>query len=132
MPALYTDTGVDFVGKPAEYSKTEARRVHRTSDYHAPSDQVKPDWDLSGAVEDAQLMFMVGYRVANADKFPEWKPGNEFKAKRDADAEEMIDCVNYQVPSAKVESSRNQAREFAFGSSDLRAWSYRSLAGSSR
>jgi hypothetical protein len=26
----------------------------------------------------------VGYRVANADKYPEWKPGNEFKAKRDA------------------------------------------------
>ena len=48
-----------------------------------PSDQVKPDWDLSGAVEDAQLMYLVGYRVANADKMPEWKPGNEFKAKRD-------------------------------------------------
>ena len=26
----------------------------------------------------------VGYRVANADRLPEWKPGNEFKAKRDA------------------------------------------------
>jgi hypothetical protein len=25
----------------------------------------------------------VGYRVANADKYPEWKPGTEFKAKRD-------------------------------------------------
>jgi len=25
----------------------------------------------------------VGYNVANADKFPEWKPGNEFKARRD-------------------------------------------------
>ena len=24
------------------------------------------------------------YRVANADRMPEWKPGNEFKAKRDA------------------------------------------------
>ena len=52
-------------------------------DYHAPSDEVKPDWDLTGAVEDAQLFFAVGYRVANADKFPEWKPGNEFKAKRE-------------------------------------------------
>ena len=38
----------------------------------------------SGAVEDAQLLMAVGYRVANADKMPEWKPGNEFKAKRDA------------------------------------------------
>ena len=44
---------------------------------------MKPDWDLTGAVEDAQLMLAVGYRVANAPKFPEWKPGNEFKAIRD-------------------------------------------------
>ena len=29
-------------------------------------------------------MFTVGYEVANAEKFPEWKPGNEFKARRDA------------------------------------------------
>jgi hypothetical protein len=45
---------------------------------------VKPDWDLSGAVEDTQLLFVVGQRVASADKYPEWKPGTEFKAKRDA------------------------------------------------
>ena len=45
---------------------------------------MKPDWDLSGAAEDANLLLTVGYRVANADTFPEWKPGNEFKAKRDA------------------------------------------------
>ena len=25
----------------------------------------------------------VGYRVAADDKYPEWKPGTEFKAKRD-------------------------------------------------
>jgi Zn-dependent M28 family amino/carboxypeptidase len=45
---------------------------------------VKPDWDLSGAREDLKVFFTVGYRVAEAEKFPEWKPGNEFKAKRDA------------------------------------------------
>jgi hypothetical protein len=45
---------------------------------------VQPDWDLSGAVDDAQLLIAVGYRVANADTLPAWKPGNEFKAKRDA------------------------------------------------
>ena len=82
VPALYTDTGVDFVGKGPEYSK-QKRDEYTEKDYHAPSDEVKPDWDLSGAVEDAQLLYTVGYNVANAQKFPEWKPGNEFKAKRD-------------------------------------------------
>ena len=45
---------------------------------------MKPDWDLTGAADDAELLFAVGYRVANADKYPEWRAGNEFKAKRDA------------------------------------------------
>ena len=83
VPALYIDTGVEFAGKPAEYSQ-QKRDEYTEKDYHAPSDEVKPDWDLSGAVEDGQLLYAVGYRVASADKFPEWKPGNEFKAKREA------------------------------------------------
>jgi Zn-dependent M28 family amino/carboxypeptidase len=83
VPALDPDAGIEFVGKPAEYGK-QKRDEYTNNDYHAPSDEIKPDWDLSGAVEDAELLFAVGYRVANADKLPEWKPGNEFKAKRDA------------------------------------------------
>jgi Zn-dependent M28 family amino/carboxypeptidase len=82
VPALYIDTGIDYVGKPPEYSK-QKRDEYTEKDYHAPSDQVKPDWDLSGAAEDGELLYLVGYRVANADKFPEWKAGNEFKAKRE-------------------------------------------------
>ncbi len=82
VPALYTDSGVEFIGKPADYGKKK-REEYTKVDYHQPSDEVKPDWDLSGGVEDMQLMFLVGYRVANADKMPEWKPGNEFKAVRD-------------------------------------------------
>ena len=83
VPALYIDTGIDFVGKPAAYSQ-QKRDEYTNKDYHAPSDEVKPDWDLSGAAEDAQMLFLVGYNVANAGKFPDWKPGNEFKATRDA------------------------------------------------
>ena len=83
VPALYTDSGVSFVGKDENYSKTK-RDEYTAVDYHKPSDEMKPDWDLSGAVEDAQLLYLVGYNVANAEKFPEWKPGNEFKATRDA------------------------------------------------
>jgi Zn-dependent M28 family amino/carboxypeptidase len=82
VPALYTHDGVEYIGKPAEYAK-QKRDEYTEHDYHKPSDQIKPDWDLAGAVEDAELMVAVGYRVANADKFPEWKPGNEFRAKRE-------------------------------------------------
>jgi Zn-dependent M28 family amino/carboxypeptidase len=82
VPALYTDTGISFVGKDATYSKTK-RDEYTENDYHKPSDVIKPDWDLSGAAEDAELMMLVGYKVANTERMPEWKPGNEFKAARD-------------------------------------------------
>jgi Zn-dependent M28 family amino/carboxypeptidase len=82
VPALYTDSGIEFLGKSPEYAK-QKRDEYTERDYHAPSDEIKPDWDLSGAIEDVQLMMAVGLRVANAEKYPEWKPGNEFKAKRD-------------------------------------------------
>jgi Zn-dependent M28 family amino/carboxypeptidase len=83
VPALDPDSGIEFIGKAPEYGK-QKRDEYTKNDYHKPSDTVKPDWDLSGAVEDNELLFAVGYRVANADKFPDWKPGNEFKAKREA------------------------------------------------
>jgi Zn-dependent M28 family amino/carboxypeptidase len=78
VPALYTDTGVQYIGKPPEYSQ-QKRDEYVTNDYHKPSDEVKPDWDLSGAVEDARLLVEVGLRVAQADGKPDWKPGVEFK-----------------------------------------------------
>jgi Zn-dependent M28 family amino/carboxypeptidase len=83
VPALDPDAGIDYVDKPAGYGKKK-RDEYTQNDYHKPSDEVKPDWDLAGAVEDLRLLFQVGYRVAQGDQFPEWKPGTEFKAKRDA------------------------------------------------
>jgi Zn-dependent M28 family amino/carboxypeptidase len=83
VPALDPDAGIEYIGKDPAYGKAK-RDEYTEKDYHAPSDQIKPDWDLSGAVEDGQLLLAVGYRVANADKLPEWKPGNEFKATREA------------------------------------------------
>jgi Zn-dependent M28 family amino/carboxypeptidase len=83
VPALYIKGGMQYIGKPTDFGK-QKREEYTANDYHKPSDEVKPDWDLSGAVEDAQMLFEVGFRVAQASKWPEWKPGTEFKAKREA------------------------------------------------
>ncbi len=83
VPALYIDSGVDYIGKPAGYGQ-QKRDEYTSNDYHKPSDEVKPDWDLAGAVEDAQLLYLVGHRVANDARIPEWKAGAEFKARRDS------------------------------------------------
>jgi Zn-dependent M28 family amino/carboxypeptidase len=82
LPSLYIGKGEHLVARATDAPlRSDEFDLH---DYHQVSDEVKPDWDLSGAVEDVQLLFEVGYQVANGSKFPEWKPGAEFKARRDA------------------------------------------------
>lgn len=83
VPALYTESGVQFIGKDSTYGMTK-REEYTARDYHKPSDEIKPDWDLSGAVVDARALLDVGYRVLNASTWPTWKPGTEFKARRDS------------------------------------------------
>lgn len=82
VPALDPNDGIDFIGKPGSWGK-QKRDEYTEHDYHKPSDEIKPDWDFSGAAQDLRLLMTVGYRVANTEKYPEWKPGTEFKAKRD-------------------------------------------------
>jgi Zn-dependent M28 family amino/carboxypeptidase len=82
VPALYLDKGIDFVGKPNDFGRRK-REEYVSRDYHQVSDEIKPDWDLSGAAQDMQLLFDVGLAVANGDSFPQWKSGSEFKPRRD-------------------------------------------------
>jgi Zn-dependent M28 family amino/carboxypeptidase len=82
VPALYADGGIEYVGKPADWGR-KTLDAYTATRYHQPDDEVLPDWDLSGLAEDAKFFLAVGYRVANAAKMPEWRPGNEFKAIRD-------------------------------------------------
>ena len=83
VPALDPDEGFEYLGKPKAFGE-RVRREWNERDYHQPSDIVRPDWDLTGAREDLKVYFAVGYRVAEAEAMPEWKPGSEFKAKREA------------------------------------------------
>lgn len=83
VPALNAKGGTDYVDRPADYGKAK-RDQYVKDDYHKPSDEVKPGWDLAGAVEDLQLLMTVGARVADGDRMPEWKPGTEFRAVREA------------------------------------------------
>ena len=82
VPALASGGGVEYIGKPEGWG-LKMQQEYTANDYHKPSDNVRPDWDMSGAAEDLQFYWLVGYHVAQADKYPEWKPGTEFKALRE-------------------------------------------------
>jgi Zn-dependent M28 family amino/carboxypeptidase len=81
LPSLYIGKGEHLASRP-ENAPLKSDEYDST-DYHQVTDEVKSDWDLTGAVQDVQLVFEVGYEAANGERFPEWKPGNEFKPKRD-------------------------------------------------
>jgi Zn-dependent M28 family amino/carboxypeptidase len=83
VPSLNVKAGIDYRDRPAGFGK-ERREAYTAHDYHAPSDQPNPGWTTDGYAEQAKLLLAVGYRIAMAPKFPEWKPGNEFRAAGEA------------------------------------------------
>ena len=83
IPAFYADPGVEYIGKPEGYG-IEKREQYTAEDYHAPSDEVKDDWDLSGAVEDLSFFYRMGHRLATSTAWPAWSETSEFRAIREA------------------------------------------------
>ena len=81
VPAMYLDTGTDFVDRPAEWGK--AQQNHYTDvNYHQPSDEYNDNWNFDGMIADAVLGFRTGLAIANADEMPVWNEGDEFEAAR--------------------------------------------------
>jgi Zn-dependent M28 family amino/carboxypeptidase len=82
VPGLYLQSGIQFVGRPEDFGPKQIAD-YTANDYHKVSDEVKADWDLSGTAEDTRLLFEVGLKVANGDRYPAWKPGSEFRKLRE-------------------------------------------------
>jgi Zn-dependent M28 family amino/carboxypeptidase len=83
VPALDPGSGVDNVEHGEQWMRDQ-EALYREKKYHQPADEYDPNWDLSGMVQDLQLLFDVGYHLATTREFPNWRPGTEFKAARDA------------------------------------------------
>ncbi len=85
VPMLRAGSGIDRLdgGKAAGEAAAADYTAHR---YHQPSDNYDPTWDWSGAVEDLDLYYAVLRGLADNRAWPQWNPGAEFKAVRDASA----------------------------------------------
>src|SRR3954462_15953362 len=81
VPVVAIRGGPTYAGRPPGWGAAQHEAFERT-DYHQVSDEYHGDWDLSGAIEDAQLDLVVGLRIANAPSLPQWKPGDEFEKAR--------------------------------------------------
>ncbi len=82
IPAFYPEAGIEFINKPEGWG-IEMREKYTREDYHKPSDEVKDYWDLSGAVEDLELFYLMGYELATGAEWPEWSEKSEFRLTRE-------------------------------------------------
>lgn len=78
VPALYAEGG----NEPADEETAKYRKrmnVIVTGCYHQVCDEYRDDWDLSGIVQDTQMLFDVGVNVSNAEAWPKWNESSEFQ-----------------------------------------------------
>ena len=81
VPSFSIGLGTQFYGKPADYGE-KIGDEYLEKHYHQPSDQYHDDWDFAGMEEAARFGFLIGTTVANQERLPTWKPGDEFLAAR--------------------------------------------------
>jgi Zn-dependent M28 family amino/carboxypeptidase len=83
VPVLYTEAGADSVEHGKEWGLAQ-QEDYVANRYHKPADEYQDSWDMQGAVQDLEIFFSIGKRIANEDSYPNWFEGNEFRAIRDA------------------------------------------------
>jgi Zn-dependent M28 family amino/carboxypeptidase len=83
IPSVSIGGGDDIVGRPAGWGLAQADdyTAHR---YHQPSDEYRPNFDLSGATQIADIVYRFGLALGNARTIPTWNPDAEFRAMREA------------------------------------------------
>ncbi len=83
IPVLYTSNGIDMVEGGVERGRA-LNEAYVANNYHKPSDEVTAEWDMSGGVEDLQLLYAVGRQLADSNDWPQWRENAEFRAARAA------------------------------------------------
>jgi hypothetical protein len=79
--------GIMILGAPdgSVESWTDRLKKWEKTDYHQPTDIVRPDWDWSGPRTVASVMLLMGLRAANDEAMPAWTPSSVFNRERGTD-----------------------------------------------
>ena len=82
VPSISIGAGTDFVGRPKGWG-VEQNEEYTAKRYHQPSDEYRPDFDLTGAAQLAEIVLRLGTSVANSSTVPAWNPDAEFREIRE-------------------------------------------------
>jgi Zn-dependent M28 family amino/carboxypeptidase len=77
VPAFSVSAGSKLKGKSADFAKKAYQEFNEKA-YHAPSDEMRADWDFAGFAVLGQFALDVARDAANAEKLPTWNPDDEF------------------------------------------------------
>ncbi|HYV10497.1 MAG TPA: M20/M25/M40 family metallo-hydrolase [Pyrinomonadaceae bacterium] len=79
--------GIMILGAPegSVQSWTDRLKKWEKTDYHQPTDIVRPDWDWTGPRTVASVMLLMGLRAANDEAMPAWVPSSVFNRERGTD-----------------------------------------------
>ena len=77
IPAFSIGHATEFTGKPAGFGE-RAYQEYNSKHYHQPSDEFQADWDFTALSQAAEYGFLLGRDIANQDKLPEWRLGDQF------------------------------------------------------
>jgi Zn-dependent M28 family amino/carboxypeptidase len=78
VPALYAKGGSEPIDEATADYRKKTNLIVRGC-YHQVCDQFRESWDFGGIQEDTQMLFEVGYDIANSDDWPKWAPTSEFQ-----------------------------------------------------
>jgi Zn-dependent M28 family amino/carboxypeptidase len=83
VPSINMSFGVDNIEHGKQWSfDTMSKWI--SENYHKPTDNYEPNiWKFDGMVEDIMVYFELGYKLSMTDKYPNWREGTLYKAKRD-------------------------------------------------
>jgi Zn-dependent M28 family amino/carboxypeptidase len=109
VPALSFGSGRDLA--TGGLARGEELAADYTSKrYHQPADEFNPQWDFSGMAQDANLLHIVGVRLANSREWPNWSQDSEFRAARDRSAAERQSAAPAPAAAPAAEPGKSPER----------------------
>jgi len=82
VPMLYPNTGNNHIINGRNFGMNFSEEYDKER-YHKPEDEYDNSWDLSGIKETTEILFELGYDLANSSDWPNWHEGTEFRVLRD-------------------------------------------------
>ena len=81
IPALSLSDPVEYTGPDPAASK-RIKDEYNEKRYHQVEDEILPEWDYTGAVNDMKLLAELGWRIANSREMPAYRPNEQFARPR--------------------------------------------------